>query len=452
MGVNLRKLTRVYSRAQFPVDNEVGMLRWMYLSVTVGLAILVCVLILPHAAMTNDGPVHLAFSNRLATAMQPNHPLQQQAYSIHLRPNPNLAMYLLMAALIWLFSPGIAESVAQVLCILAPMAAGFFALRQIKPRNAWLAMLILPLSLNQMFFLGLYNHGLSIAAFFVAIGAYDWMIKAPSYRRAIWVAAALVLTFLCHASGFIMACAGIGTMAATLFLLALLRKETVWAAMREQRFSLVALVLPMPLAALFLLSGQKGSTHYGVGLGSRLRQFGTLDELAVNLPRDTYVGFALSIILLIGAFYAAWRILPRRASDLRAGQEQALATLAAAAVSAVIMLAFPDTMGGGWTHFRRFEIFPYFWVLLLLAHNAIPKPAIGALFAAGAAAALLLLASLASRQNLVRNQMAPMLEVDRRVGSHCSLLPIVVKKVPWEASGAPEWMTYSPYFQAASRM
>ncbi len=428
------------------------MLRWIYLATMVGLAILVCVLILPHAVMTNDGPAHLAFANRLATAIEPNHPLQEQAFRIHLQPNPNLAVYLLMAALIRLFSPGIAESVVQVLCILAPMAAGFFALRQIERGSGWLAVLILPLSLNQMFFLGLYNHGFSIAAFFLAIGAYYWMLKAPSYRRAVWVAAGLVLAFLCHASGFIMAYAGIGTMAATLFLLALMRKETLRAAIRQQRFALVALGVPLPLAAVFLSSAGKGSTRYGLELGARLKQFGTLRELAVNLPRDKYVGLLLSSILLAGVIYAAWRILGRHVSESPERQDQALGTLAAAVVSALIMMAFPDTMGGGWTHFRRFEVFPYFWVLLLLAYNAIPREAIGALFAAGAGAALLLLTSMAGRQSLVREQMAPMLEVDGRVGSHCSVLPIVLKRVPSDASGNPEWMRYSPYFQAASRM
>ncbi len=323
--------------------------------------LLVVILIAPHALVTNDGPVHLAFSSLMATMHQPGHPLQERAYSISLRPNPNLAVYFLLDALIRATSPGIAESILQILSIIGPIAACYFALLMINPKNVWLAVFILPLSLNQMFFLGLYNHCISTAAFFLTIGCYLWMIKAPSVRRAVALSGALVLTFLCHASGFIMAFAGIGVMSGTSFVLALLRGRGVRSGLWEQRYLLAAMLGPLPIVFLFLASATKGnSAQYGVSVLSRLKQFGTLNELAVNLERDVYIGEALSVILLVAFAVGAARIIMNRREMAPLVRDQAIATLAAALASGIIMMAFPDNMGGGWTHFRRFEIFPFF--------------------------------------------------------------------------------------------
>jgi hypothetical protein len=190
--------------------------RWVYRTFVVGLMLLVAILIAPHPIATNDGPVHLAFSNLMVTLHQPGHPLQQKAYYISLGPYPNLTIYILLDSLIRVVPPDIAESVIQILSIVGPIAACYFALGMINPRNVWLAVFLLPLSLNQMFFLGLYNHCISIAAFFLAIATYYWMLKAPSFARAAAVSGLLILAFFSHASGFIMAFAGIATISAIL--------------------------------------------------------------------------------------------------------------------------------------------------------------------------------------------------------------------------------------------
>jgi len=426
------------------------MQRWICRSILLGLMLAAAIPIARHAVATNDGPAHVAFAHLLATRQQPDHPLQQQAYTVSLQPNPNLAVYLLMDALMRVFSPDATESIIQILCLIGPMAACWFAIGMIEPKNIWLAVFVLPLSLNQMFFLGLYNHCLSTAAFFLAISAYFWMIKAPSAMRALVVAGCLVLTFLCHASGFIMAFAGIACLSAASLMLALRGEKRVAAVLREQRYALGALLAPLPLAAVFLLSGSGGNTAYGVGPLARLKQFSSLQLLAVNLPRDAYVATAISILLLISIVCAIARIVLNRTSISR--RDEALAVVVAAAVSVLIMMAFPDSMGGGWTHFRRFEIFPFFWGLLILAFDSFPLPMLVGMMAAGVSAALLFVSSMVMRQGQVREQMAPLAQVDRAIGSHCTVLPIVSEKNLVDAAGNPVAMRYSPYFQSASRL
>ena len=430
------------------------MKHWLCRIVLLGLMLAAAIPVARHAALTNDGPVHVAFANLMATMRQPGHLLQQQAYTLSWRPTPNLAVYLVMDVLIRISSPAAAESIVQVLCLIAPMAACWFALAMIAPKNVFLAVFVLPLSLNQMFFLGLYNHCIATAAFFLAIGVYFWMIKAPSAWRALALGACVALAFLCHASGFIMTFASIATLSSASFVLSLRRRErTVAQALKAQLYAVAALLGSLPLVALLLLSaGKRSNTAYGVGVFSRLKQFLSLQLLAVNLPRDAYVAQVVAILLLLAMAIVGVRIVWRRSKMSPERRDQALSALAAAIVSGIVMMAFPDSMGGGWTHFRRFETFPYLWGLLLLAFDSFSLPVIVGMTAAGASAGVFLLTSMIGRQAISRGQMAPLAQVDRAVGSHCTVLPLVWEKYPVDAAGNPISMKYSPYFQAASRL
>lgn len=426
---------------------------WIYCTIIVCLGLLFAVAILRHPVATNDGPVHVAFSNLLLTLHAPNHPLQQKAYLLQIRPSPNLAVYFLLAAMMQLLPPSLAESIVQILCILGPVAACYFALRVINPRNAWLSVFVLPLMLNQMFFLGLYNHCISMAAFFLAIGTYFWVAKAPSPWRALALSASLILTFLCHASGFIMAFSGVAAMSGTAVLLSYLCQGRLMPALYGQRHALTAILAPLPLAALFLHSDGGSAVSYGIGFIYRLKYFAILHELSVNYPtRDRFVAAALSGILITSLIVVGRRIALNRNGLSPEQRDQAIAAIVAGIAAMIIMLAFPDSMGGGWTHYRRFQIFPYFWILIILAFDSFSGFLSGAMVTVGAASALILLHSTTERQAMVRAQMAPLAEVDRRVGNHCSVLPVVLESKPVEANQEQAWMQYQPFFQATSRL
>jgi hypothetical protein len=405
-----------------------------------GVAAVTAAAILYRPIATNDGPVHLAFANLIATLGRPEHELQRHAYALTLRPNPNLLIYLLMAALLRVAPPGLTESLVQVLCVVGPVSAAYLALRQINPANTWLAVFVLPLSLNQMFFLGLYNHCCATGAFYLAIAAYLWMNRAPSFRRALVLASALILTFLCHASGFIMAMAGVGTMTA-MNLVATTRRERVFEVFSAQRHAFAAMVAPLPLAAIFL-SGIKGGIDFGPSVATRVYLFGILNVLRVNSRLDSYLALATSLVLAFASLWATVEILGRKAR-----RDEAAPIITAGVVAFLVMLAFPDTLGGGWTHFRRFVIYPFFWVLLLLACQSFSTRAREALMGFGIAVSPGLVGSTMYRQSIFRSEMAPLAEVDRQVGSHCTVLPLVLNDAV--SAGFP---TYNPLFQAANRL
>ena len=427
--------------------------RWIFHAILSGLLLLVAAGILVHPVATNDGPVHVAFAHLMLSYHQPSQPLQSEAYVLHLRPNPNLGVYFLMAGLMRFLSPASAESIIQILCILGPVLAGYFALRMINRRNVWLSIFFLPLALNQMFFLGLYNHCISIAAFLFAIGTYFWLSKAPSYPRASALAGSLVLTFLCHASGFLMAFCSMAAMIVTHTVLRSFRDRQLLSALRAQRFAILAMVLPLPLGALFLASGEKSITKYGFTFPYRLKQFAELHLLSANYPlRDRFVAMLLSALLLSSLLGVCIRVFSKRTHPPRQQRDQAAAAIMATLTATIIVFAFPDIMGGGWTHFRRFEIFPFLWMVLVLAFVEWPSRAVAAFTAVAAGASLFLITSMSIRQGMVREQMAPLAKIDTLVGAHCSVLPVVLQAYLIDPAGNPDLMDYQPFFQAASRL
>ncbi len=427
-------------------------LHWLSLGLAALLTLYFCAYVLRHPLDTNDGPVHVAFSHVLMTWHQATQPLQSRMYELALRPNPNLAVYLLMAWIMRLTSPEMAESVVQVLCIAGPVFLGCFALRMIEPRNSWLAILIFPMTLNQMLFLGLYNHCIATGVFFLCIGTYYWLVKKPSIGRAVALSAALVLVYFCHASGFIMASAGIWTMIGFTALREYRRFGQLRPLIQQQKFVLLAMLVDFPLVALMLATGDKSDIAFGLNLYWRLKRFTEFHLLSVNYPvYDRFAAAAISLLLLTSVVLFAASIWENTRGLAMERRDQALGALLCIAVAITIMLSFPDKMGGGWTHFRRFEIFPYLFALLALAFEDFSAGAMAIFVAVAFSAGAFLMGSTVERQKLVRNQLAPLFEADRHIADHCTVLPIVLNDQP-VVYYDPAWMDYQPYYQSASRL
>lgn len=410
-------------------------------------------LALMHAPFaTNDGPVHLAFARLIADHGDPSSPLQHAFYLVDLRPTPNMMSYFILVPLMKLMPPQGAEALLQWLCILAPVVAGWFAIRTLEPRNEYLAVALFPFSLNQMFFLGLYNYELSIAAFFLSLALYLRLEAAPTPRRAAALAAALLLAFFCHAAGFIMAVAGIAAMSGTRMATDLAHGQRVRAVLQDRRHVLFALLTPLPVCLLFLNATAGAPIEFGTTLASRVEQFGDLYLLAVSPGITRHVALGLRTGLVFAGFWSLSLLQARKAAAAPAWSEGCTAVAVAAAVSILVMFFMPDTMGGGWTHFRRMVVFPYFWMILLLACMPIPRlGALAALFLAAAASAASLRSAVVVQHEIER-QMAPLAVVDRLVGPHCTIAPVVVEPRPVDDTGEPLDLTFNPYFHAASRL
>lgn len=402
---------------------------------------------------TNDGPVHVAFAQIIANHGAADWPLQSEAYSIDLRPTPNLISYFILLPLMKLVSAAAAESILQAICILGPVLAGWFAIRTLDAKNEFLAVALFPFALNQMFFLGLYNYSLSIAAFFLALALYLRLDAAPGLGRAAALAAGLLLAFFCHAAGFIMAVAGIASMAGAKIAVGLARGQPLAGLLRAQRHVLLALLAPLPVGLLFVSATGGAPIEFGSDVVSRVDQFIHLTVLDLSSDITRYAARGLRTALACGVIGVMGVAAIRKESWLSPPRlELSIAVMAAGITATLIMLFIPDTLGGGWTHFKRMLIFPYLWVVLLLACAPIARLGAVAALALAGVASVSLLASAIGIQRTIEQQMAPLAEVDRRIGPHCSVAPVVLESRPVDAAGAPLLINYTPFFQAASRL
>ncbi|MBO9652095.1 MAG: hypothetical protein J7605_26600 [Variovorax sp.] len=417
------------------------------------LALLVVWAIAQQPFATNDGPVHMAFADLIANLRDPDRALQREAYEVDLRLTPNLLPYLLMALLIDFSSVRIAESVIQVLCLLAPTAAAWLALRTVRRDNAWLAIFVFPLSLNQLFFLGLYNYCLSTALFFIAVAVYWKLQAARSIGWAVTLGLVLGLVLTTHAGGFVASMVGIGALAAAQVVLAWRRERAgLAAALLRQRHALLAMLMPLPLLLMSLHESAGTPVLFGPGLRERAASAGRLLILRQAGGADSIIALALSLGLMALLAWAVARLIRQRTRLPAQAVDAMVATLAALAASVLLMFVFPDILGGGWTHFYRLILFPFYWVLLLLARQSFSTPAKLGLLGFAGLISFALLGTTMKNEALVRAQMAPLRQVERFVGTHCTVLPIVLESRPVDAAGGAIPTTRMPYFQAASQL
>jgi hypothetical protein len=440
------------------------MRRWPCFAMLIGLAALLSVIVLIRPVLTNDGPVHIAIGHLLGALLEESQSLKNDVYELNLKLNPNLTIYLLISLLLRAFSPAVTESIIQMLSLLGPLGAGFFALGSINRESRCLAVLMLPLSMSVLFYLGLYNHCLSIAAFLLVLGCYFRLQAVPSRSRAAWLAAALIVAFLCHASGYAMSVISVASMITAKVVLAALRQPDGAAsrfdnstlshagrlsALKPQFYSLAALFLSLPLALLFL-TNSGGPIFFGTAVPGRIFEFATLSVLYSNAPFERVLSTAYALVIWFMLVFALWQLYRTRHTLPVGRRDDIVAALCAMGAATVVALAIPDGLGGGWTHFHRFLLFPYFWAVIIIGFARLPLALAVSATSIGTVMALALTLSLVSVQSAVRQQTGPLASIDRLIGAHCTVLPLILNTVPLDRNGRPLAMRYHPFYQVAS--
>lgn len=399
--------------------------------------------------LTNDGPIHLSFSYLIAN-MDEN-PLQARVYIEDFGFVTNALAYAIMIPFIELVSPSFAESLIQCICLISPIVLGYLLIRRINRDNAFLAVFILPLSFNQMFFLGLYNYCLSISLFLVCLIVYDWLFNAPSFSKAVLLSVALLATFLAHPSGFIIAWCSLATVTGVNLLILLAEKMSLKKVVFDARHLIVGLCLPVAVVPFLTSSDADSAISFGLGPVSRAFQFLTLR--LINIAGwDSFVALGVAAVLLAGGLWAVLEVFRNPDRWTRYAAFGDVSIIAAGLVSGLIMMIFPDVLGGGWTHFRRFVLFPYLWIVLLMACQRYSLRVKQMLTSVAVVATVLILGSVWVSEQTARAQIAPLAQVDGAIGSHCTVLPIVFSPFPVDSTGKEIELAYTPFFQAASRL
>ncbi|GGP20484.1 hypothetical protein [Silvimonas iriomotensis] len=401
---------------------------------------------------TNDGPIHLSFADMLGHIGDADWPLQSQMFMSADTLQPNMATYAILQALMLVVEPSRAEAILQALCLVSPAVAAWYTLRKINPDNAWLALFALPLLANQLFFLGLYNFLFSLAGFFLAIGWYLDLRTHPRLWRALLLGVMLVVTLLSHAAGFVMAALALFALEAVRLLSdwqAGLRGRALWA---TSVCVALALCLPLPLMAWFALRQHGYPTEYGPGLHERVLAMARGKLFRLQSGDNLTLPYALMILMAITLLTTVYKIWQERHHLL-----QGKATLfTGLGLTLVLFYGFclivPDISGGGWTHFLRAELFPMLWALPCAAllinqqwlRRGLAVVAVGML--------VMQFSQTWAVQGEVRQQLTALSAMDKQIGAHCTVLPVVESSAQYDDKGRPRPVGYQPFLQATNRL
>lgn len=374
---------------------------------------------------TNDGPVHINFARAVLEGFS-RASVQGRFYELRSGIEPNMAVYWLGAALLKVFPAAIAESIIQWLCFAWPVSMGIYALRQIDKGSTLLALPMALLVGNRLFNLGLYNSCLSIGGFLLVVAITIREMRTPRLRSGVYLFLALALTFLCHASGFLMA-----VVAAGAFLLVGMWRHWRTTGTTEPLWAFLPLAAGLATGAALelvpLLAHRGDAVSYGVSLAARIGHLWRLQMIAAHgMPEMVTTAFfiVLTGVAATGSFRARhvfWH-----------GDVAPLA--AALAAVTLIALIIPDVAGGGWTHFRRSAPYPFFVLILLMA--ALPLPAFGATLVGFASGAMLLaqvvLTGLVHRDLSIAR--TGFVVAERLIGRGCTILPLMMNPadMTWE--------------------
>jgi hypothetical protein len=391
------------------------------------LALALALVVFTGPFMLNDGPAHLSMANFMLHVGDPAWPMLNRMYTLNPGYTPNLGGELILVGLLKLLPPLAAEQALQAICILSVPLAGWLLLRRISPDRGWLAVFLIPVAMQRMFYLGLYNFCLSTAGFFLCLWAYLLLRQRASTVRALLLALLLLLTLVCQAFGWIAAMTAIGAMALSTTVARQRRREPLAHWLRDVVWVGAAMLPGLGLFGMFLLQGaSERGIEYGLSPLLRIRLLFWGDPLSTIGPATGLSAFLLTLTLLALvarqalAIHRAWPTLPLARRDL------AVSLLSLPVAFLVLALVIPDHAGGAWTHFWRAEIFPF--VGLVLAAAAVPEKRRVHAFAhaLAAAGAVVALASALALQTLYTPKaLAEFREADPLIGPHCTVAPIM---------------------------
>ena len=181
--------------------------RWLSDTDNIVLVILVAVLLIPiwwfQYFPSQDGPDYLQNANIIRSYNDPDFQIVREYYVINKSLTPNWAVHLILAGLMSLVAPLIAEKILLTgYVILLPLSARY-ALVAIEPRSRFLAVLALPFIYNAPFHSGFYSFSYSLALFFVVVGYWLKHRDSINLGNAFKLSILVILLYFTHPTSFV---------------------------------------------------------------------------------------------------------------------------------------------------------------------------------------------------------------------------------------------------------
>jgi hypothetical protein len=378
-----------------PVLDSVKNLRWLYAALAlIALAPIWSVHYLP----TQDGPSHVYNSWLLRELIGGGRGAIAEAYRIDWRPHPNWMASAVMALLMTVVSPIVAEKLLVTgIVLLFLYGIWLYAGEEGRPY----AFLALPFAYNLMLQSGFYNFCIGVGLYFVTVAVWWRRRERTDTRTLALVAVLLLLTYFAHPLPTVLAMGSI---------------VLLGVAARSSPRHLLSFVPVIPLLGWFAL------TRGGGGAAERLPASELAAYIAKSMVLFTFdqwqtwlgIGLFVLIVVLIATSRPAG---PRRSFVL-----PMLAMLAIYAFA-------PSSIVGGQMVRERMALFVALVPLAWIAPRW-PRRVTAVLTLALSVLSLVYSGYLVRRFRTMDRRMAELVDAARPIGKESTFLPLVTGRAP----------------------
>jgi len=345
---------------------------------------------------TADGPSHLYNSWILRELIAGNTGPISRYFEIDWRPHPNWIGHALLALLMTIVPPVIAEKIFFSAIILL-----FFASLWLYSGRSLHAFLVFPFAYHQFLQAGFYNFSVSFSLYFLTVAIWWKRRDAPTAKNIALIALLLIVCYFSHPMSTLLAMGSIGL----LWLLTQRGRNAAY---------LIAFVPVIPLLAWFAWQRKPEAALNAAEFGKRLTSLVRIDPLFTFDFRQLQLGYAIFGLL---ALLVIVTVIRERRRELDAFVAVTLAFIA-------IYFFAPDDIAGGMAVSQRVSLFIYLLPLPWLT-TSVARPLRVGLIALLSVLALGNLAYLTSHYREADRDLTQFLRSLRPVAPETTLLPLL---------------------------
>jgi hypothetical protein len=391
---------------------------------------------------TTDGAAHVANAQVMRKIHDPSLPVLQKYYFVTSRPRPNLIGHLLLAGLMYVTPPVVAEKlVISLFIVLFPVAVRY-AVASIRRRATPLAFLAFPMLYSYLLGQGFYNFCLSIAVFFFVVGYWIRNRDRLDLKRGVALAALGLLLYACHLFSLMMACAALGVL--TAWFSARELKENPSPAARRAGVTLAAL---LPALILALIFRPVTSGPYPVPGTWSLKE-----DLVGLLQFSTMVSYRNGEAWLGGALACLFFALAGMALLVKARRRKWSRWDGLILLPLLMLAAYLKAHDPASVHFyvpQRVMFYFFLTILLWLAGQAIGWRVRWTAVPLAIVLALAFLASHALKYREFAPQLNEFVSAGRFIDRNSTFLPLIFSPRGVNAAGKASSIDVSPFYMAA---
>jgi len=323
---------------------------------------------------SEDGAMHVHSSLAYANYNNPDTPIYKEYYKQNSNPEPNVLVYFAISLLSLILNPMLIEKILIILYIILMFLSFKYLLTRISKGNGFILFLFFPFILNYPIHLGFYNFSFSVIVFFTTLGYWIDHYKSLRWKDVVILTFLTSLIFFFHPVSLIMFYIASGAMVLWNILSSFkIFRDIFNSAENGKRIPFNNLIkyfisiIPTIVLFLLFLNRQGGSgIHLNLNLWSlknRILELITLSSLYSFKDYELVLSTILALVIII---LVAKKLISRIKNPVANNSSDVF--LIISIVYVFTYLLAPDALAGGMMLICRLLLFPFFIILLWLAH------------------------------------------------------------------------------------